>query len=45
MKHYIAKYQENGRLFVEAWLQINFLRWSFCFSRKTIEIKEATQLQ
>lgn len=42
MKHYITKYQENGKLYVEAWLQINFFGKAFCFSRKRIEIKEVS---
>lgn len=40
MNHYITKYQENGKIYVEAWLQINLFGKAFCFSRKRIEIKE-----
>lgn len=38
MKHYITKYEENGKMYAEAWLQVNFLHLCFCFSKKKIEI-------
>lgn len=38
--HYITQYKENGKHYAEAWLQINFLRWCFCFARRKIEIHE-----
>ena len=38
MKHYITKYRENDQLIVEAWLQIDFLRWSWCFSKRKLVI-------
>lgn len=37
-KHYITKYEENGDLFVESWIQINFIGHTWCFSRRKIEI-------
>ncbi|WP_301270843.1 hypothetical protein [Enterococcus cecorum] len=40
MKHYITKYRENDQLIVEAWLQIDFLRWSWCFSKRKLVIRE-----
>lgn len=40
MKHYITKYEENGKLYAEAWLQIDLLGKSFCFSRKRIVVME-----
>lgn len=38
MKHYITKYTEDGKLYVESWLQINIFGKAFCFSKKKIEI-------
>lgn len=38
MHHYLTKYGEDGKKYVEAWFQIDFLRRSFCFWRKRIEI-------
>ena len=32
--HYITRYTENGTDIVEAWLQFNFFKWCFCFSRR-----------
>ncbi|CAI3480664.1 hypothetical protein CIRMBP1294_01737 [Enterococcus cecorum] len=40
MKHYITKYRENDKLIIEAWLQIDFLRWSWCFSKRKLVINE-----
>lgn len=40
MKHYITKYRENDQLIVEAWLQINFLKWNWCFSKRKLVIRE-----
>ncbi|CAM2361074.1 hypothetical protein LISE100100_00225 [Listeria seeligeri] len=41
MKHYITKYRnEKNELVVVAWLQINFLKWCFCFSEKRLVFKE-----
>jgi len=31
MKHYMTFYEEDGIKYAEAWLQINFLSWCFCF--------------
>lgn len=38
MKHYITKYQENGKRYATSWLQINILGKAICFWQKTIEI-------
>jgi hypothetical protein len=38
IKHYITKYIENDELWVEAWLQIDFFNWCYCFSKKKIKI-------
>nr|DAM44233.1 MAG TPA: hypothetical protein [Caudoviricetes sp.] len=31
MHHYMTFYEEDGIKYAEAWLQINFLSWCFCF--------------
>lgn len=36
IKHYITKYEENGNLYAESWLQLNLFGKSYCFSRKKI---------
>lgn len=36
--HYITKYKENGKTFVESWLQINLFGKCFCFSKKKIAV-------
>lgn len=38
MKHYITKYEENGKRYAESWLQINAFGNCYCFSRKKIEL-------
>lgn len=40
LKHYITKYRENDQLIVESWLQINFLKWNWCFSKRKLVIDE-----
>lgn len=40
MKHYITKYRENDKLIVESWLQIDFMRWSWCFSKRKLIIDD-----
>lgn len=37
--HYLTKYVENGKLYVESWIQFNFMGWSWCFSRRKMELK------
>lgn len=40
MKHYITKYlTDEGKLIVVAWLQINLLGRSYCFSKKELVIR------
>lgn len=36
--HYITRYIEGEKQYVEAWLQINVFGLSWCFSRRKIEI-------
>lgn len=38
MHHYITKYQENGVMYAEAWLQVNLLGLSFCLWKVKIKI-------
>lgn len=38
MHHYITKYEINGERYVEAWIQVNLLGKSFCFSRRKVKI-------
>lgn len=40
MKHYLTKYNENGKRYAESWLQINLFGKAICFWRKRIEIGE-----
>lgn len=37
--HYITRYTEGGKQYVEAWLQINVFGLSWCFSQRKIEIE------
>ena len=38
MHHYITKYYENGKRYVEVWIQINLFGKCFCFNKRKIEI-------
>lgn len=38
IKHYITKYEEDGKLYAEAWVQINVFGRCYCISRKRTEI-------
>lgn len=40
IKHYITKYEEDGKIYVESWLQINLFGKTYCFSRKRLEIEK-----
>lgn len=37
--HYLAKYRENGKQYVESWIQLNLFGKCWCFSKRKIEIK------
>lgn len=39
IKHYITKYEEDGKLYAEAWDQINMFGKCFCYNKRRIEIK------
>lgn len=41
IKHYITKYEEDGKLYAESWIQINIFGRCYCISRKRLEIKAA----
>ncbi|WP_301554356.1 hypothetical protein [Leuconostoc fallax] len=38
MHFYITKYQENGTLFAESWLQINIFKKSYCVFKRRLQI-------
>lgn len=35
--HYITQYMENGKLYAESWIQIDFFSRAYCFSRRKIQ--------
>ena len=39
IKHYITKYEEDGKLYAGSWIQINIFGRCYCISRKRLEIK------
>lgn len=44
MHHYLTKYiNKKNQLIVESWLQINFLKWSFCFSKRQMILKKPSE--
>jgi len=38
LHHYLTQYGENGKQWVEAWLQFNIFGLCFCFSKRKFEI-------
>lgn len=38
MHHFITKYEENGKRYAEAWIQINLFGKCFCIWKKKILI-------
>ena len=40
LHHYITKYEEGGRRYAEAWLQLDAFGRCWCFSRRRVEIDE-----
>lgn len=38
IKHYITKYEEDGKWYAEAWTQLNIFGKCFCFHKRRIEI-------
>lgn len=38
MHHYITKYEENGKRYAEAWIQIDIFNLHFCIWKKKTEI-------
>lgn len=38
MKHYITKYQSQGKKYATSWLQINLFGKAICFNIKEIEL-------
>ncbi len=44
IRHLMTKYEEGGALIVEAWLQVDFLMWSWCFSRRKFIVGSKTSV-
>lgn len=44
MKHHITYYKENGKLYTEAWLQINVFGSCYCFWKKKLEMNDLDEL-
>lgn len=38
IKHYITKYEENGKRYAESWIQLNVFGFIRCYSKKRIEL-------
>ena len=38
--HYITKYEDNGKLYAEAWIRMNLFGKHFCFSKRKIDIDD-----
>jgi hypothetical protein len=38
LHHYITRYTENGKKYVEAWLQFNLFGRCYCFSKRKVEV-------
>lgn len=40
LRHYITKYEEDGGLWAESWIQLDAFGLCWCFSRKRVRIGE-----
>lgn len=40
LKHHITKYVEDGSWYAEAWIQLNLFRWTFCFCKKRLLLRD-----
>lgn len=40
LRHYMTKYEEDGVLWVESWIQVNAFGRCWCLSRKRLQIGE-----
>lgn len=38
LRHYMTKYEEDGVLWVESWIQVNAFGRCWCFSKKRLQI-------
>lgn len=38
IKHYITKYEEDGKRYAESWIQLNIFGLTRCYSKKRIEL-------
>lgn len=41
LHHYITQYENSGKRYAEAWIQLNLFGLCFCFSKRRIEIRAA----
>ena len=39
LRHYMTKYEEDGVLWVESWIQVNAFGRCWCLSRKRFQIE------
>ena len=40
IKHYITKYEEDGKSYAESWIQLNIFGFTRCYSKRRIELQE-----
>lgn len=38
LRHYMTKYEEGDRLWVESWIQVNAFGRCWCFSKRKLQI-------
>lgn len=38
IKHYITKYEEDGKRYAESWIQLNIFGFTRCYSKRRIEL-------
>ena len=38
LRHYMTKYEEDGVLWVESWIQVNAFGRCWCFSKRKLQI-------
>ena len=42
IKHYITKYESNGKRLATSWIQLNLFGKAFCFNEKTIDLNQVS---
>lgn len=40
--HYMTGYWEDGERYVVSWIQLDVLRWSWCFSERKLKVEGAS---